>query len=242
MNKPAATDLMHAVLDGEATPEQIRDLDLLLARDPAARAEFDELRALFDDLARVPQPEPPENLQQRILAHANQLLATPGVIGSSTHRTGLTKLISSLRRNIMADNDRSGSDMKKIWMGGAVAAAAVVAIVVLQFGPGGKPTEKDVVGTVMPAQRYRAEQPTSSDVQVVAPSSAGATKSGDSNENKTAQSNSASQGSAAVQGPLCSGGGCRSPASNNNAQANTASQGSAAVQGPLSPPGKTGAN
>ncbi len=124
-------------------------------------------------------------------------------------------MISNIRDQMVVGTGSSEVDMKKIWMGGAVAAAAVAAIVVLQSGPGGKPAEKDVVGTVMPAQRYRAEQPTSSDVQVVAPSSAGATKSGDGNENKTGQSHSASQGSAAVQGPIC-GSSCRT--SNSAAQ------------------------
>ncbi len=121
--------------------------------------------------------------------------------------------------------------MKKIWMGGAVAVAAVTAIVVAQFGPGGKPAEKDVVGTVMPAQKYRAEQPTSSDVQVVAPTATGVTKSGDGGGNSAAQSNTASQGSAAVQGPTC-GGKCSGRSSNSAAQSDTASQGSATVQGP----------
>ncbi len=129
--------------------------------------------------------------------------------------------------------------MKKIWIGGTVGIAIAAAIVILQFGPGGKPAGKDVVGTVMPAQRYRAEQPTSSDVQVVAPNAADATKAGDGDGNTTAQSNSASQGSAAVQGPTC-GSACRT--SNSAAQSNTASQGDAPVQGPVNPPGKTGAN
>ncbi len=125
--------------------------------------------------------------------------------------------------------------MKKIWIGGTVAIAIAIAIVVLQFGPGGKPADKDVVGTVMPAQRYRAEQPTGSDVQVVASSAAGAAKAGGGDGNSVAQSNSASQGSAAVQGPTC-GSACRT--SNSAAQSNSASQGSAAVQGPINPPNK----
>jgi len=51
---------------------------------------------------------------------------------------------------------------------------AVVAVIgVAQFGLGGKPADKDVTGTIVPADRYRADQPTAGDVKVGAPTGAG---------------------------------------------------------------------
>ena len=46
---------MHAVLDGEATADEARELERLLAADPAARAEFEELRAPVRRPSRMPQ-------------------------------------------------------------------------------------------------------------------------------------------------------------------------------------------
>jgi hypothetical protein len=53
MNPSELTALMHAVLDGEATPGETRELDRILAADPSAKAEFYELQLLFDDLGRI---------------------------------------------------------------------------------------------------------------------------------------------------------------------------------------------
>ena len=52
------SELMHAVLDGEATREEARELEAQLARDAAARAQFDELRSVFEQLRRVPRAFP----------------------------------------------------------------------------------------------------------------------------------------------------------------------------------------
>jgi hypothetical protein len=171
MNTSTTTELMHTVLDGEATPDEVRELDLRLASDAAARTEFSQLRSLFDDLGRVPPRLPPEDLQARLLSQANQPLAAPRVIGSSTLRDSFSKFISTLRHTFMADPDRNGADMKKMWMGGAVAVVAVIGVA--QFGLGGKPADKDVTGTIVPADRYRADQPTAGDVKVGAPTGAG---------------------------------------------------------------------
>src|SRR5258708_8694178 len=62
------TELMHGVLDGEATPDEARELDRLLATNPAARAQFEELRSLFDALSRVPKAFPPEGLVAAVMA------------------------------------------------------------------------------------------------------------------------------------------------------------------------------
>ncbi len=46
----------------------MRELETHLARDGVARAEFEELRYLFDGLAGVPQPFPPEGLVAAVMA------------------------------------------------------------------------------------------------------------------------------------------------------------------------------
>ncbi len=68
MKPSELTELMHAVLDGEATAAETRELERHLAADPEARAEFDSLRALFDELKGVPQAFPPEGLVASVMA------------------------------------------------------------------------------------------------------------------------------------------------------------------------------
>jgi anti-sigma factor RsiW len=62
MNISELDQLMHAVLDGEATPAEASELDRQLAADPAARERFDDLKWLFDGFRRVPKAFPPEGL------------------------------------------------------------------------------------------------------------------------------------------------------------------------------------
>jgi len=78
MDRRYLTQAMHAVLDGEATAEQKLSLDHALATDPAAREEFQALRAFFDRLEREPAPFPPEGLVAGVLSHA-QLRPARGV-------------------------------------------------------------------------------------------------------------------------------------------------------------------
>jgi len=68
MKHSPTTELMHAVLDGEATAAQAADLQQRLAADPAAQAEFDELQRLFNELGRVPARHPPEGLVASVMA------------------------------------------------------------------------------------------------------------------------------------------------------------------------------
>jgi len=85
---------MHAALDGEATPEEVRALEDRLADDAAARAQFAELQRMFDGLARVPQRFPPEGLVAAVMANlpaiessrtgADQLFSPSGVIDANT--------------------------------------------------------------------------------------------------------------------------------------------------------------
>ena len=64
------TELMHAVLDGEASEDDARRLELQLAADPAARAEFEEWKRLFKALAEVPKEHAPEGLVASVSAAA----------------------------------------------------------------------------------------------------------------------------------------------------------------------------
>ena len=60
--------IMHAVLDGQATPEQQRELDRLFAMDPRARERFTEIERFFSRLEELPDEEPPPGLVERTLA------------------------------------------------------------------------------------------------------------------------------------------------------------------------------
>src|SRR5436190_11671181 len=63
--------LMHAVLDGEASEPQARELERALAADPLARARFEELKRLFSALEGVPEATPPADIVERILARTS---------------------------------------------------------------------------------------------------------------------------------------------------------------------------
>ena len=51
--------LMHAVLDGEATPDEVTAVEALVASDPAARVRYEELRRVFETLEGMPRLSPP---------------------------------------------------------------------------------------------------------------------------------------------------------------------------------------
>ncbi|HET8830466.1 MAG TPA: hypothetical protein VFN86_00230, partial [Casimicrobiaceae bacterium] len=72
MNFSHTDELMHLVLDGEATPAESRELEQRLSTDASARARFDELRYVFDGLGQVPQAFPPEGLIASVLANIPQ--------------------------------------------------------------------------------------------------------------------------------------------------------------------------
>jgi hypothetical protein len=173
MKHSPTTELMHAVLDGEATAAQAADLQQRLAADPAAQAEFDALRRLFNDLGRVPARHPPEGLVASVMAAVgerparsparHQLFSWSRVF--SAPRAQVSRISTGTLRNInMSQHPSSPFANRKLWIGGAVAAIAVV--VVAQFGFDGKTNEKDVIGTIAPAERYRGPQATGEDIKV----------------------------------------------------------------------------
>ena len=184
MNTTNASALMHAVLDGEATPSEAADLERELDQHPELRAQYAALQNLFEELLRVPMGYPPEGLVASVMANIpqnrpessdeDQLFAGPGVLGASSQGTrghrrdgskaGRTEFQPWLRRKDkdMSEQNRTFPGNRKLWIGGGIAAAVVV--IGLASGlipPGGK----DTAGTIVPAQRYQAPQSNVQDVQ-----------------------------------------------------------------------------
>ena len=184
MTHSRLNELMHAVLDGEATAAEARELDAVLARDAKAKDEFDELRSLFDGLATVPQRFPPEGLVAAVTARlgelpaartdADQLFAPSGVFGASSKdvRGGTPRnkaavdrvfpLWSFFRGDTMSESTSGFSGKRKLLIGGGLAVAAVAVAV----STGLFPPSTDTAGTIVPADRYRAPQITADDVKV----------------------------------------------------------------------------
>ncbi len=196
MNPTQRTRLMHAALDGEATSEETRDLERVLAADPSARSEYDELRRLFDALSRVPKAFPPEGLVASVMARVpqpgsgqsrlRQLFNRPGVIGlrsneapgSSQGTSPRVHRVSPQGPHFRSENmseDKNGFfGKRKVWIGGGIAAAAV--ILAVSSGVEFPPFNKDTVGTIVPAQRFRADQPATSGVAGGGQSGTGSTQ------------------------------------------------------------------
>jgi len=176
--------LMDAVLDGEATPGEVRELDRLLAADPTARTEFEQLKRVFDGLRDIPQAFPPEGLVASVLANIpqnpsprarpDQLSSRSRVIGSATKEARGTSPGTSVKgipvyhpaphsREWSMNEQSSGSRRRNVWIGSSIAiAAALVALAyTIDFPPGAQ----SVVGTIVPAQRFKAAQPAMGDIK-----------------------------------------------------------------------------
>jgi len=172
LKHPPLAELMHAVLDGEASDAEARELEVRLAADPAARAEFEELKRLFEALAAVPKEHVPEGLVASITSALPQ---APGnatiqpfparrVLGHTSFGISSRAPIRSL--TMTEQSSRRIFAHRKAWLGAGIAAAVAVVVAQVAFD---FPLPKDVVGTVVPAQRYRAAQNGSEQVQVGAP-------------------------------------------------------------------------
>jgi hypothetical protein len=59
--------LMDDVLDNSATAAEAAHLDTVLARDPEARARFEELQGMYRVLAEVPEETPPSDLRTAVI-------------------------------------------------------------------------------------------------------------------------------------------------------------------------------
>ncbi len=191
MKRAELIECIQAVLDGVATPEQARNLEQQLAGDAAARAEFAQWQRLFVALERAPQASPPEGLVAAVTAAADahlqiarcrdQLLDRPAVIAyrGPESRGVASRFRAMFRRSdrpgstreseIMSEQQRTGFGNRKLWAGGAVMLVAVgVALIAFDLPP----RSSDVVGTVAPAERYRAPQSGAEAVQLGQPGTA----------------------------------------------------------------------
>ena len=168
------TELMHAVLDGEASDAEARELEMRLVADPAARVEFEGWKRLFEALGAVPKEHAPEGLVASIAAAIPQ---APGAAGGASQPFPAQRVLghtlfgvsrrAPIRSVTMTEQTtRRIFAHRKAWLGAGVAAAAAVVVAQVAFD---FPLAKDVVGTVIPAQRYRAAQNGSEQVQLGAP-------------------------------------------------------------------------
>ena len=176
MTKSERIQRMNALLDGEATPDEAREIEALIERDPQARAEFEGLKVLFAALESVPQAHAPEGLVAAVTARyaqRDQLSSDDGVIRD----TG----IADRRRSPERSNRRppapgaapihGGGTMitskRRLWIGGIAVALVAVAFSsrFIEFPSSGDGT----VGTITPAQRYRAPQATPGDIKLADP-------------------------------------------------------------------------
>ena len=165
------TELMHAVLDGEASDAEARELEIRLAADPAARAEFEDWKGLFEALDAVPKEHAPEGLVASVTAAMPEAPGAapqpfPGrrVLGHTSF--GISRRDPTRSVTMTEQSSRRIFAHRKAWLGGGIAAAAAVVVAQIAFD---FPLPKDVVGTVIPAQRYRAAQNGSEQVQLGTP-------------------------------------------------------------------------
>jgi anti-sigma factor RsiW len=179
------TELMHAVLDGEASESETRELELRLAADPVARAEFSEWRGLFQALREMPKEYAPEGLVAAVSAalpgktapqaEPDQPFPPRRVFGYTSTRAPGSRLgdpraaqspTPRIRSVSMSQQSSRFFASRKGWLGAGIVAAAAVVVAQLGFD---FPVAKDVMGTVAPAQRYRAAPNGSEDVKLGAP-------------------------------------------------------------------------
>ncbi len=190
MNHSEPIRLIHAVLDGEATPAEVRELDRLAASDPTVRAQLADFEWLFNGLGHVPQAFPPEGLVAAVMAKVppgrprrqglRQLFSQSRVLrqvsmgtrgtspGQSTRVHRVSQPGPQPRGESMSDQQSGFFSKRTAWIGGGIAA--VVAILAVSYGIDFPPRGDNTVGTIVPAQRYRAPQITGSDVKLGSPS------------------------------------------------------------------------
>lgn len=77
--------LISRSLDGDLSPEETRDLETVLANDPAARKRHEELAGLVAEARALPAPAPPFALSTRVNSNVSEKTARGG---SVFHRFG----------------------------------------------------------------------------------------------------------------------------------------------------------
>ena len=153
MNETQTEELMHAVLDGEATEPETRELERLLAADATARARFEELKRLFNALEGVPEATPPAAIVERILAQTRMPAARQAerdqLSGFSRVRDAFGQLLSG--GTTMSQPQNGNARRRNTWIGIGLAAVGAVLFghYVLDIPTG----SENLSGTVAPAQR-----------------------------------------------------------------------------------------
>ena len=174
MNADQLTGCMHAVLDGTATPEQAMLLASVLASDAEAAEEFESWKAVFRGLAAIAPAHPPEGLVAAIeasipmrpprtadrFAAPDQLLPLASVVASTQPR-GIelpARFRALFQRPSRPNSTQEHGQMnvnRKYWAGGAIVVVALGVAVLVSGYP---PKSDNLLGTVVPAERYRAPQ------------------------------------------------------------------------------------
>ena len=67
MIEPKVIDLMNLAIDGVASPRERAELEKALAADPTTRSYYESLARVVEKLNHDPMPEPPAELEPRIL-------------------------------------------------------------------------------------------------------------------------------------------------------------------------------
>jgi len=167
-------ELMHAVLDGDASDAEAREFEMRLAAEPVARAEFEDWKRLFEALDAMPKEHAPEGLVASITSAMPEAPGAAGVANQPfpdrrvhAHTSfGIYRQAPTSSITMTEQSSRRIFAHRKAWLGAGIAAAVAVVVAQIAFD---FPLPKDVVGTVIPAQRYRAAQNGSEQVQLGAP-------------------------------------------------------------------------
>jgi hypothetical protein len=122
-------DLMHEVLEGDATPQQIERLEAMLSSSEAGRARWKELESLFQTLRRVPEVSPPADLKDGVM----RALRTSSASAASPARSW-----------------SSGPRFRPAFIFAAGLAAGAIGYGALNRLPTWPPGDTSVIGTMMP--------------------------------------------------------------------------------------------
>lgn len=168
MNRERLEQLVDAVLAGEASPGEREALERLSASDPTIQHTIEARAALFTTLRGLRRVDPPPDLRGMVLEAVSLEAARGTGAGGhqesdeagfdpqerTPHPSGLLARVFHPKRG------RSHMANKKWILGGAVALAAIVAVIALR-NPG---ANNNAQGTIGAANRYHSEQVTAADV------------------------------------------------------------------------------
>jgi len=179
MDRTEMLQRMHAVLDGAGSSEERAALDRVLAQDPQARAQFEDLRRLFGALDGMPRVEPPHGFADDVMAALqrsteqaqprHQPFAQSGVIGPTGSDIRVRAPSKQITARTPSGPIRGSQDMSKrgIWIMSGVAAAVLALFIgnAIDFPASGD----KAAGTIVPAERVRSAQPGADEVKIGRP-------------------------------------------------------------------------